>query len=202
MPATASAIEEPRFEVVDSTDAYELRRYDSFLVAETEVSGDFGSSGGKAFRILAGYIFGNNQPQEKMSMTAPVISSEAGTSRSGEKMAMTAPVVSRQAEGDEQRYIYQFVMESKYSLETLPQPLDNRITIKKQPQRLVAAHRFGGFWREKNIDAHKARFLEALANDGIEVIGKPELARYDAPFKPWFLRRNEILVKVKAPSGP
>ena len=68
--ANAMAIEEPRYEVLASTDVYEVRRYDSYIIAETDVEGSYKTSGNKAFRILAGYIFGDNQASEKMAMTA------------------------------------------------------------------------------------------------------------------------------------
>jgi hypothetical protein len=67
--ANAVAIEEPKYEVVKTYPGFELRRYAPYLVAETEVTGDFDEVGSQAFRILAGYIFGNNRAQEKMEMT-------------------------------------------------------------------------------------------------------------------------------------
>lgn len=195
----ANANEEPAYEVVSGNDIYELRYYEPMLVAETVVDGSFSSAGNKAFRILASYIFGNNRPQVKMAMTAPVIS-RAGQPESdnpeGEKMAMTAPVLSQELSG-QQRHIFQFVMERKYTRASLPEPLDPRVSVKEQPARIVAAHRFGGTWSEKNVQEHKVALLNALSRDGIRVTGSPQLARYDAPFKPWFLRRNEILVEVE-----
>src|SRR5210317_2598872 len=122
--ANAMAIEEPKYEVLASTDDYEVRRYDSYMIAETDVEGTYKTSGNEAFRILAGYIFGDNQASEKMAMTAPVGSRPADDSV---KMKMTAPVTS--APGDDQAgsYTYSFVMESKYSLESLPVPNDPRV---------------------------------------------------------------------------
>lgn len=91
------AIEEPDYEILLTTKYYEIRRYEPYIVAEVDVEGDMGKAGNKAFRILAGYIFGNNQPGEKMAMTAPVESQAKGV---GEKMAMTAPVLSDTPQGD------------------------------------------------------------------------------------------------------
>lgn len=220
---TALAYEEPEFEVLETTDDFELRRYQPMLVAETTVQGDFDEAGSQAFRILAGYIFGKNEPQEKMAMTAPVISNPKSSEYSanqgekmamtapvlsapqpapaGEKMAMTAPVVSLgEAEVDKSgspAYVYRFVMEKKYSKDTLPLPLDERVTIREIPGRLVAAHRFSGTWSERRVLAHQQALLDAIERSGLTPIGPPELARYDAPFKPWFLRRNEILIQVQ-----
>ncbi len=67
------AIEEPKYTVIEKYEAFEIRKYESFLVAQTEVSGAFDERGGKAFRILIKYISGENQKQSNIKMTAPVI---------------------------------------------------------------------------------------------------------------------------------
>ena len=87
------AIEEPKYEVVKTYPDFELRRYAPYLVAETEVTGDFDEVGNRAFRILADYIFGNNRRQEKLEMTAPV--NQRPAAGGGEKIAMAAPVAQR-----------------------------------------------------------------------------------------------------------
>ena len=87
----AMAIEEPAYEVLLETKYYEVRRYPSYIVAEIDVDDDFKRAGNSAFRVLAGYIFGDNEPQQKMAMTAPV------ESREGVRMNMTAPVTSQAA---------------------------------------------------------------------------------------------------------
>ena len=116
-----NAIEEPEYQVVDKNSKFEIRHYSEYLVAEVMLDGDFTSSGGQAFRVLAGYIFGANTAVAKMAMTAPV---ESQLTSPSEKMAMTAPVLST---NDESRYVYRFVMERKYTLDTLPIPDDDRI---------------------------------------------------------------------------
>jgi len=188
----ALAIEEPEYTVVEDKDAYEIRRYAPYLVAEVDVvAASEKSAGGEAFRILAGYIFGDNQPQTKMAMTAPVEMTEPDD---GERMRMTAPVESSGSDGT---YTYAFVMERKYSLETLPRPTDPRIRIREKPARLVAALRYSGRWSEGNYERHRAELAAALAADGIDAVGPYTLARYNSPFAlPWF-RRNEVLVEVR-----
>ena len=156
------------------------------------------ATGEAAFRQLAGYIFGDNEPQEKMAMTAPVESRET---QRGERMKMTAPVLSESRADQGDVYTYAFVMERKYTLDTLPKPLNSDIRIVQRPSRIVAAHRYSGRWTEDNYREHEKRLLDALAADGVEIVGKPLLARYDAPFTPWFLRRNEIQVEVAWESG-
>lgn len=186
---TAVAIEEPPYSVIASTDTYEVRRYEPYLVAEVDVDGDFGTAGNDAFRLLAGYIFGDNVPEQKMAMTAPV-ESTAGT-----KMAMTAPVTSTPG-GQESRYTYAFVMESKYTLDTLPKPKNPEVRIVPREGRVMAVRRYSGTWSENRYRDNEAYLLQALADDSIEVIGDPVFARYNAPFTPWFLRRNEVMVEI------
>ena len=87
----AMALEEPAFDVLYSSDTYDIRRYAPYIVAEVTVEGDLNKAGRAAFKILAGYIFGDNEPGTKMAMTAPVTSQQSGD---GERMKMTAPVIS------------------------------------------------------------------------------------------------------------
>ncbi len=193
-PAPGMAIEEPAFEVLAERDGYEVRAYDPYVVAEVIVTGEFKDSGNQAFRILADYIFGNNTGDTKMAMTAPV---ESRDEEEGTKMAMTAPVLSTEAEDDTQSFRYAFVMERKYTLETVPKPRDERITLREVPARTVAVHQYSGFWSESNYQEHKTALLEALQRDAVQLSGKPYLARYNPPFTPWFLRRNEVIVEVE-----
>ena len=165
--ATAMALEEPTYEVLFTVGDVEFRRYEPYILAEVTVTGD--AQDRRAFQILAGYIFGDNDNSEKMNMTAPV-----------------------ETRGSD----YAFVMESKYSPKTLPRPNDARIRIIEREGRVVAALRFSGRWSQGNIGKHEAQLLDALAGMDIEVKGAPELARYNSPFTPWFLRRNEIIIPV------
>ena len=187
------AIEEPDYEVVHQTDDYEVRQYAPYIVAEVEVDGSFRTAGNRAFRILAGYIFGDNRRAEKMAMTAPVQSTLSDTS---EKMAMTAPVTSTPAAPNADRYTYAFVMEKKYTLDTLPVPNDNRVRLREVAPATMAVRRFAGRWSNGNYDKHEASLLGALEGDGVRVAGEPTLARYNGPMTPWFLRRNEVMGPV------
>jgi hypothetical protein len=183
--------EEPSYEVLEQTDEYEVRRYAPYLVAEVDVEGDFGEAGNKAFRLLSGYIFGDNQTEEKMSMTAPV---ESRRKEEGVRMSMTAPVTSTASASDE--YTYAFVMERKYTLDTLPRPRDPRIRVKEQAARVMAVRRYSGRWTEGNYRENEAELMGALSADGRRPTGLPTLARYDSPFTPWFMRRNEVMVEI------
>ncbi len=108
------AVEEPAFELIAKTASYELRAYPAVLVAETTIDASFDDAGSRAFRLLAGYIFGGNKSRQKLAMTAPV-SQQAQP----EKIAMTAPV-SQQAVA--KGFLVQFTMPAGYTLATLPCP--------------------------------------------------------------------------------
>ena len=196
--ATAKAIEEPRYRVVQQTDDYEIRRYDAYIVAEVDMQGDLRSSDGSAFRILAGYIFGANQGESKMAMTAPV---ETRAADAGTRMKMTAPVTAAPNIADSTSYTYAFVMESRFTLESLPTPNDPRIRLRRIEPRTVAAHRYSGRWTAANYREHEQRLLDALERDRVPVSGTPMIARYNGPMTPWFLRRNEALVEIAWPPG-
>lgn len=190
----AMAIEEPAFDVLVTADDYEIRRYAPYIVAEVDVDGDMKKAGNDAFRILAGYIFGDNEPGQKMAMTAPVTTKPAGQ---GQRMNMTAPVLSSPADDSTEAYTYAFVMESRYSMEGLPKPLDSRIRLVEIPAKVVAARRYSGSWSNKNFLKNRDTLLAALQDDGVVPSGQPWLARYNSPFTPWFLRRNEVLVEIE-----
>ncbi len=189
--ALAMATEEPQYAVVASNDNYEVRRYEPYIVAEVDIVAESErQAGNRAFRILAGYIFGDNRSRQRMEMTAPVETSAADAS---EKMAMTAPV---ETTAGANGYVYAFIMERKYTLDTLPEPLDPRIRIREKPARYVAALRFSGTADARRYQKHREKLEAALDRDGMRRRGDVVLARYDAPYKPPFLRRNEVLIDV------
>lgn len=186
--ASAMAIEKPSYEIVKADGDFELRRYEGYIVAETLVEGAFDEAGNRGFRILADYIFGNNKRRESVAMTAPV------SQKSSEKIAMTAPVtMDRQATS----WRVAFMMPSEYTLETLPEPLDSRVELKAIAGGTFAAHRYSGTWSQSRYQEHEARLRDWVEDSGWTAVGEPIFARYDPPFKPWFLRRNEILVEVE-----
>ena len=184
------AYEEPAYEVVHSTDDYEIRRYEPFIVAETRVSGAFGTAGSEAFRILAGYIFGRNKVRG-IELAQPEAEGESI------KMAMTVPVFSAQSiQNSEATYTYGFVMPSEFSMESLPIPLDARVRLRVVPERVVAVRRYSGRWSEEKFEDHASELLRALSRDGIQSSGAIQFARYNGPWTPWFFRRNEVMVAV------
>ena len=189
------AIEEPAYTVVQSKSEYEIRSYSKVLVAETKVEGAFEDSGSRAFRILADYIFGNNRSKKKIDSAGPV--SQEKTSAASEKIAMTAPVgMERCGSG----FLVQFTLPSSLTLETAPEPIDSRVTLRELPPRKLAVFRYSGSWSESRFQSKLTEFQELLKRDGVTTVGPPHFARFNSPFMIWFLRRNEIWLEVQPPA--
>jgi hypothetical protein len=179
------AVEEPKFSVVAADGAFELRDYAATVVAEVTVSGDRDDASSAGFRLLAGYIFGGNTGRAKIAMTAPVAQRPA----SGEKIAMTAP-------GGDGQWLVQFTMPGAYGLGDLPVPDDARVRLHEVPARRVAVLKFSGLARDKAIADHTRELADILRTRGLTASGPPTLARYNPPWTPWLLRRNEIMIPV------
>jgi SOUL heme-binding protein len=188
----AMAIEEPAYRLIESEGSFELRQYAPQVVVETRVEAGFEEAGNVAFGRLFRYISGNNVARQKIAMTAPV--TQSGDAPRGEKIAMTAPV-SQVADGKAFRVA--FVLPAEYSLETAPKPLDPTVQVRRVPARVVAVWRYSGRWTEANYAGNERQLREAVKQRALQASGEPILARYNPPFTPWFMRRNEILMPVE-----
>jgi effector-binding domain-containing protein len=184
----AVAVEEVKYRVLESSGDFELRQYESSLGAETTVEGDFHEVGNEGFRRLFDYISGKNRKKQSIPMTAPV-SQEA----SSEKIPMTAPVNQEKVGG---AWRITFLMPSAFTMETLPEPLDSRVKLVKIPGRLMAALNYSGTWSRERYEEKEKRLKELIRQRGLKIEGEPVFARYNPPFMPWFLRRNEVLIPV------
>jgi effector-binding domain-containing protein len=182
------AIEEAKYKVLEKDKKFEIRDYSPHILAEIIVEGDLEEAGNKAFNRLFRYISGDNRSRKKVAMTAPVSQQPMG-----EKIKMTAPVGQRRVQ---EKWAVSFMMPASYTLETLPEPEDPNITLRRVPARRMAAVRYTGFWSKKRYLRYKLE-LELWINErGLTIVGDPIWARYNPPFTPWFLRRNEILIPV------
>lgn len=197
--SVSMAIEEPAFEVVKKFDDFELRKYSAFLIAETTITGTFDDAGNQAFDILAGYIQGENVKSEEIEMTAPVNQQPASGDDEGEQIEMTAPVIQVPTKGstESDSFVLSFVMPAEYTMESLPKPKDARVHLREVPARLVAVRLYGGNWSRERYEANEKKLLEAVKSAGYETIGVPNFARYNPPFMPSLLRRNEVMIEVK-----
>ncbi|MBN2511853.1 MAG: heme-binding protein [Sedimentisphaerales bacterium] len=181
-------IEKARYTVLEKKGSLELRQYAPQIIAETIVDTDFDQAGNMAFNRLYNYISGRNITQESIRMTAPVNQVPAK-----EKIAMTAPV-NQQQSGD--KYAVSFLMPSKYTMDTIPRPLDPNVVIKQVPARKIAAIRYSGTWSRNRYEQKKAALESFMQEKNLIPNGQPVFARYDPPFQLWFLRRNEVLIPV------
>ena len=182
-------IEKAKYTVIEKEGKFEIRQYPSYTIAETIVNDSFDNAGNTAFRRLFDYISGQNRSKESIAMTAPVNQVD-----SSEKIAMTAPVNQQKSED---MWSVSFIMPSKYTIKTLPQPLDPNITLREIPPCKMAALRYSGTWSRKRYEAKKSLLEQFISNKKLQIIGEAIFARYDPPFQLWFLRRNEVLIPVE-----
>ena len=189
VPVSSHAIEEPRYEVIRQFDNVELRQYAPYVVAEVVLDATAEDAGSRAFPILAGYIFGKNKGDKQFAMTAPVTQTAAPV-----KMEMTAPVTQAAVPGGMR---VQFVLPEGVTLESAPDPLDPQVQLRLVPASQWATIRYSGTWSQANYDEHLGKLQAALAAAGVATQGQPVLARYNAPFTPWFMRRNEIWLALR-----
>ena len=186
---SATAVEKAKYAVLEKENSFELRQYEAQIVAETYVEGNLEDAGNAGFRRLYAYISGENKKKESISMTAPV-GQEAGS----DKIAMTAPV---SQEKKDNRWRITFLMPAEYTLEMLPDPIDERVKLAEEPGRMMAAVKYSGTWSKEGYEKNKALLEEFIRARGLTQAGAAVWARYDPPFMPWFLRRNEVLIPVE-----
>ena len=184
--------EEPDYSAEKLTGAVEIRRYGARLAAETTIAANEEAARNTGFRRLARYIFGANQADEKIAMTAPVVQQ---SSRSGEKIAMTMPV-SQVSAGDSE-WVIRFFMPADKSLESLPKPNDTDIRLVTVPPQTIAVRRFTGLPTRRAVASQTDKLMNTLRDIGFEAIDTPATWFYDPPWTIPALRRNEIAVSVE-----
>jgi effector-binding domain-containing protein len=167
------AVEKAAHKILIKEGNFEVRLYEPMIIATTAETDLRGYSG---FNKLFNYISGKNQESKKIAMTAPVINNLEG------KQTTTA-----------------FVMPKAYSLKDLPQPLHSELQLAEIPERHVAAVIFSGNINPQKIEQKKLELSAWLKEKQITITGSFELARYNPPFIPGFIKRNEVLVAVKLP---
>jgi hypothetical protein len=160
--------------VVDKKyDTFEIRSYEAALFTSVKLStNDYKSSSRKGFSMLAGYIFGGNDRNEKIAMTSPV--------------AMSL----------EDSMTMMFMVPTKLKKEMLPKPDQSLIEFKEEPAKKVAAISFSGWANDKKIEKHKQELIAALDAEGIFYTNRFYFLGYNPPFEV-FNRRNEIIVELQ-----
>ena len=169
---TNSEIEHYNYTVLKSDNEIEIREYEaSLFTAVTLKDNGYKDNSSRGFRVLAGYIFGGNDEQEKIAMTSPVSMSL------GESPEMM------------------FMVPSKYSKSDLPKPNDDSIEFKEVDVKKMAAIRFGGWANDEKIEKYKVKLTNYLDQKQIEYTGNFLLYGYNPPYE-IFNRRNEVLVEL------
>ena len=177
VPMQSLAIDKPEYVVLQKIGELEIRQYPTLIVARTRVEADFEDAGNLAFRRLAGYIFGGNSGDQKISMTAPVT---------------MAPEPSGGG-----AYWISFFMPADYQLSDLPAPTDDKVEITRLPAAKLAVVAYKGGWSEGKYHRHRERLMKLLEDTQWRVRGEPIWARYNSPLRPAFMRSNEVMVAVE-----
>ena len=171
MPANKT--EEQKSSLVRKYKDFEIRFYPSATVATINSNAKtYRDLSGSGFRKLAGYIFGDNEANTKISMTTPV-----------------------QMDINDSVSTMSFVMPSAYTKEKLPKPKDPTVQIKNTADEYVAVIRFGGYASDKDLKFYSEKLLNLLKENGIATSGKYRFLGYNPPYQ-FIDRRNEIIVAV------
>lgn len=186
---SAMATEEPVHTVSLKEGSFELRDYPALIAAEVTVDGSRSEAVSSGFRLLAGYIFGGNKRQQRIAMTAPVLQENS----TGVTIPMTAPVT-QTAQGNQ--WTIRFMMPAAYTLESLPVPDNPLVRLRVLPATRVAVIVFSGLAGEDSILEKTAELDAFVAQRQLTAAGPATLARYDPPWTPWFMRRNELMVPL------
>jgi SOUL heme-binding protein len=164
------------YDVVKKIENLEIRHYPEVIFAVVEDNVD--DSG---FGLLFQYISGENKTRRKIAMTAPVITSE--------KITMTAPVITG-------KNYMAFALPSSYTKETVPIPTNPTVKIEIQKEKTMAVLQFSGRTNETKVQKNIQKLMTTLKNHSMQMKGEPVLMRYNSPFTPGFLRRNEVAVEI------
>jgi hypothetical protein len=160
------------YEVLESHKGFELRSYPAHTVVSVASPGDLGAAGMGAFGYLAGYIGGRNQANQAIAMTAPVLQEKKD---SGFQVSFVLPK----------------------DLQNHPLPLDPRLALETKEPSVMAAIRFSGMASDALFQRKAEELSRLCVESGFKVTSEPLFARYNGPWTPPMLRRNEVLLKVE-----
>lgn len=183
-----SDVERPKYDVISSSGNIEIREYAPMIVAEVAVNGAREEAVKTGFRLLADYIFGNNIAKQDIAMTAPVQQQEST------EIAMTAPV-QQQSSGDD--WQISFVMPSEYTMKTLPEPVNDRVKLRKVIAKKYVVITFSGRNSDSNLAEHEKGVMAYVKANNLSVIGPAKYAFYNPPWTLPPMRRNEVMIEIE-----
>ena len=172
-----SLLETPKYKLIKKFKSFEIREYDTMIIARTFVSSDYSEAASMGFRRVANYIFGDNDKDMKIAMTAPVL--------------LNSPV---DAKGE---YEISFMMPSLYNKENLPSPNSSNIEIIDRNLGLIACVSFGGWATKSKVEKYHQRLDDWIKSEEVQTVGKFYVAQYNSPWALPPFRHNEILVRIK-----
>lgn len=181
--AKAIAIETLSYETIARDGDMELRDYPAHVVVETQSEGDLHQASGEAFGKLFRYIRGANVSGRKLAMTAPVL---------------TEPLQTSMPDDGPGKYRTAFCIPVELAA-SAPIPASPDLLLRAVPPTRMAAIRYSGTWSQSLYEEKLQTLRSWMRAKDLPSSGLPILARYDPPFKPWFLRRNEVLIPTARP---
>ena len=162
------------YEVLRDFGDFEIRRYPDHTLVQVQGRGEFASVGYQAFGPLFQFISGSNAASQKIAMTAPVLQ---------EEVAPDSHVVS-------------FVMPKGLSFDKVPAPRDTNVMMTEVAGFDAAVLRFSGSWNAARLHKRASELAEAIQRKGLVSRGNPLFARFNPPWTPGFLKRNEVLIQL------
>ena len=186
------ATEEPKYAVLEKEPPFEIRSYAPMIVAEVQVEGDLDEASSQGFRLIAAYIFGQNQVSEKIAMTAPVTVEDQSVKSA--KIAMTAPVGIESKAG---KWTVSFVMPTEYTMESIPKPMSPQVQLRQIPAVKKAVISFSGFYNSQKVAEKTLELEQWMKSRNLQSIGSPNFARYNPPWTLPFMRRNEVMITLR-----
>ena len=185
--------EQPDYDVITKDGHVEVRKYKKTLIAQVKILGDYESAKKEGFLTLANYIFGDNQKQANIPMTAPVFQEKR--SENSQTMAMTAPVIQEQDEA-QTGWVTSFVVPEKFDRNSVPQPTNSEIQFKELPERNTAVFTYSGNNTEDKMKRAEEKLREWISTTGKNSTSSIRWAQYDPPFAIPFLKRNEAQIDI------
>ena len=164
--------EQHSYKVIKKFDKFEIRKYDAALFSSVKLNKKgYKESSSEGFRILAGYIFGDNETKGKIAMTSPVVMELGDTSK------------------------MMFMVPKNYNLKNLPNPKNSKIVFEKEEEKIIAAIRFDGWADDEKIEKYKTILMNELVKEKLSYINKFSFLGYNPPYEV-MNRRNEVVVEL------
>jgi hypothetical protein len=187
------ATEKLDYKILKKEATIELREYTGYILASVNTTASSNNNAGNnAFSVLADYIFGNNTNTSNIKMTIPVMTQQHKISK---RIPMTVPVITTQT--DTNMYEVSFILPSEYTIKTVPKPVNALIRLHQVTKHRAVAIVFSGRSGEDIIRTNTLALNNWIQENKLIQNGSPLLARYDPPWKPGFMRRNEVIINVK-----